>query len=296
VKSYQLKSPEFLQYCSVALPVLQLADFKHQYMKLFNSITIYMIILLTFLPGFVSAQAVKQKNPDSISSGPVSGMKLRGQNPSTIKSFIIPAALMSYGILSLSNNAIRTLDFSTKAEIQEDHPLFAHHLDNYMQYAPMAAVYGLNLAGIKGKHSIGEQTALYILSSGIMGVTTTTIKHLADRPRPDGSNNYSFPSGHTANAFAAAEFLNQEYRDVSPWICYAGYTVAAATGALRLYNNKHWLSDVVAGAGIGIASARIAYLVYPHLKKLVLGKQSVQYSLVPMYQQKAAGLAFSGTF
>jgi len=265
-------------------------------MKFFNHIKIQAFALLVSLTGYVSAQTVQSQKTDSISTSPVSVMKLRGQNPPTVRSFIIPAVLLSYGALSLSNNAIRTLDFSTKAEIQEDHPLFAHHLDNYMQYAPMAAVYGLNLAGVKGKHRIGDQTALYILSVGIMGVTTTTIKHLADRPRPDRSNNYSFPSGHTANAFAAAEFLNQEYRDVSPWIGYAGYTVAAATGALRLYNNKHWLSDVVAGAGIGIASTKIAYLIYPQLKKLVIGKQSMSYSMVPMYQQKAAGLAFSGTF
>lgn len=265
-------------------------------MKLFNYIKIQSFVLLTSLTGFVSAQTMQPQKPDSVNARPISVMKLRGQNPPNIKSFIIPAVLISYGVVSLSNNAIRTLDFSTKAEIQEDHPLFAHHLDNYLQYAPMVAVYGLNLAGVKGKHSIADQTALYILSFGIMGVTTTTIKHLADRPRPDGSNNYSFPSGHTANAFAAAEFLNQEYRDVSPWIGYAGYTVAAATGALRLYNNKHWLSDVVAGAGIGIASTKIAYLVYPHLKKLVIGKQSMSYSMVPMYQQKAAGIAFNGTF
>lgn len=265
-------------------------------MKLFNYLKNHILILSFLLTGSVSAQTVQPQRPDSMTAVQVPVMKIRGQNPPTIKSFIIPAVLVSYGVLSLSNNAIRKLDFTTKAEIQEDHPLFAHHLDNFMQYAPMAAVYGLNLAGVKGKHHIADQTALYVLSVGIMGVTTTTIKHLADRPRPDGSNNYSFPSGHTANAFAAAEFLNQEYRDVSPWIGYAGYTVAAATGALRLYNNKHWLSDVVAGAGFGIASTKIAYLVYPHLKKLVIGKQSMRYSMVPMYQQKAAGLAFSGTF
>jgi len=265
-------------------------------MKLFHSVKSYTIILATCLPGLVSAQVMQPEKPDSVYARPVSVMKMRGQNPPTIRSFIVPAVLVSYGLLSLGNNAIRTLDFSTKAEIQEDHPLFAHHLDNFLQYAPMVAVYGLNLAGIKGKHGIVDQTALYILSFGIMGVSTTTVKHLADRPRPDGSNNYSFPSGHTANAFAAAEFLNQEYRDVSPWIGYAGYTVATATGALRLYNNKHWLSDVVAGAGFGIASTKIAYLVYPHLKKLVIGKQSMHYSMVPMYQQKAAGIAFNGTF
>ncbi|MCX2480960.1 phosphatase PAP2 family protein [Pedobacter sp. MC2016-15] len=265
-------------------------------MKLFSHLKIQFFILLTSFTGFVSAQTIQPQQPDSTTASPVSVMKLRGQNPPTVKSFIVPAVLVSYGLLSLGNNAIRTLDFNTRAELQEDHPLFANHVDNYLQFAPMVAVYGLNLAGVKGKHGVVDQTALYLLSFGIMGATTGTIKRLADRPRPDGSNNYSFPSGHTANAFAAAEFLNQEYRDVSPWIGYAGYTVATATGVLRMYNNKHWVSDVVAGAGIGIASTKIAYLIYPHLRKLVIGKQSMQYSMVPMYQQKAAGIAFSGTF
>lgn len=255
-----------------------------------------LLILAACLPGLASAQILQSEKSDSVNARPISVMNTRAQNPPAIKSFIAPAILVSYGLVSLGNNAIRTLDYTTKAELQEDHPLFANHVDNYMQYVPMVAVYALNFAGIKGKHSIIDQTGLYILSFAIMGVSTTAVKRLADRPRPDGSNNYSFPSGHTANAFAAAEFLNQEYHDVSPWIGYAGYTVATATGILRMYNNKHWLSDVVAGAGIGIASTKIAYLVYPHLRKLVIGKQSLHYSVVPAYQQKAAGIAFCGTF
>lgn len=260
-------------------------------MKLFT------IILAVCLPGLVSAQIMKPEWQDSIPvKKPQSIMMERGLNPPKVKSFIVPAVLISYGLVSLGNNAIRTLDFNNRAELQEDHPLFANHVDNYLQFAPMVAVYGLNLAGVKGKHGVVDQTALYILSFGIMGATTTVVKRTVDRPRPDGSNNYSFPSGHTANAFAAAEFLNQEYRDVSPWIGYAGYTVATATGILRLYNNKHWVSDVVAGAGVGIASTKIAYLIYPHLRKLVVGKQSMYYSMVPTYQQKAAGISFNGTF
>ncbi|WP_442591282.1 phosphatase PAP2 family protein [Pedobacter sp. AW31-3R] len=261
-----------------------------------KSIKAFTLLFAAFLPVVVSAQILPPAIPDSVNTRPVAVIKLRGQDPPTIKSFIVPAVLVSYGLVSLGNNAIRTLDYTTKAELQEDHPLFANHLDNYIQYAPMATVYALNLAGVKGKHGIVDQTALYILSFGIMGGATTAVKRLANRDRPDGSNNYSFPSGHTANAFAAAEFLNREYRDVSPWIGYAGYTVATATGVLRMYNNKHWLSDVVAGAGVGIASTKIAYLIYPHLKKLVMGKQSLHYSLLPTYQQRAAGIAFNGTF
>jgi hypothetical protein len=262
-------------------------------MKSIKSIT---LLLTAFLPVLVSAQVHQSATPDSLPVSPVSIMKLHGQNPPTIRSFIVPAVLAAYGLVSLGNNAIRNLDYTTKAELQEDHPLFANHLDNYMQFAPMAALYGLNLAGIKGKHGFIDQTGLYILSFGIMGVSTGTVKRLADRSRPDGSNNYSFPSGHTANAFAAAEFLNREYRDVSPWIGYAGYTVATATGVLRMYNNRHWLSDVIAGAGFGIAATKIAYLVYPHLRSLLVRQHGRHYAMVPTYQQHSVGMAFSATF
>ncbi|MBB5637633.1 membrane-associated phospholipid phosphatase [Pedobacter cryoconitis] len=257
----------------------------------------FSLIFMLCLPGMIFAQQTdtsKRDSSQSVLKVPV--MKRRGLNPPQVKSFIVPAVLISYGLLSLGNNAVRRLDFSTKAELQEDHPAFAVHADNFLQFAPGVAFYALNLAGVKSKHGIVDGTALYVLSEAIMGVSTFSVKHIVGRERPNGSDNYSFPSGHTANAFAAAEFLNQEYRDVSPWIGYAGYTVATATGVLRMYNNKHWLSDVVAGAGFGIASTKLAYLIYPHLKKLVMGKQTMKYSLVPMYQQKAAGLAFSGTF
>ena len=240
----------------------------------------YGFILALCLPGIVAAQNFKPLNHDTVQ----------------LKSFIVPGILISYGLISLGNNPIRTLDYSTRAELQEDHPRFAVHVDNYIQYAPGVAYYALNLMGVKGKHSLSDGTALFILSEAIMTGSISVVKRMADRDRPDGSNNYSFPSGHTANAFAAAEFLNQEYRDVSPWIGYAGYTVATATGALRMYNNKHWLSDVVTGAGFGIASTKLAYLIYPHLKKLVLGSQTLKYSMVPMYQQKVVGLSFHGTF
>lgn len=257
---------------------------------------IFLFILFLGLPGLVFAQNSVPGVRDTVVVSKDLMLQHRGLNPPKVQSFIVPAVFITYGMISLGNNAIRDLDFSTRAELQEDHPLFANHLDNYLRYVPAIAFYGLNLAGVKSKHGIVDGTALYALSSGIMGLSTAVVKRAADRLRPDGSNNYSFPSGHTASAFAAAEFLNQEYRDVSPWIGYAGYTVATATGALRLYNNRHWVSDVVAGAGFGIASAKLAYLVYPRLKTMIVGKKALHYSMVPTYQQGAAGLFFSGTF
>jgi membrane-associated phospholipid phosphatase len=63
--------------------------------------------------------------------------------------------------------------------------------------------------------------------------------------RPDGSSYTSFPSAHTANAFTNAEILRREYKDLFTLYGVVGYTMAICTGYLRMYNNKHWLSDVV---------------------------------------------------
>jgi membrane-associated phospholipid phosphatase len=213
-----------------------------------------------------------------------------------IAPFIIPAVFLGYGAMGGGHNFVHTLDVTTRNELQEDHPLFSLHADNYMQYAPAVAVYALNLAGVKGKHSLADATGIYAISFGLMKASTLAVKSNTKRLRPDGSTRNSFPSGHTATSFAAAEFLKQEYKAVSPWIGYAGYTVATATGIMRLYNNRHWVSDVVAGAGFGIISTKVAYLVYPPLKKLIAGKSTADFSLVPTYQDKALGLSFASRF
>lgn len=66
----------------------------------------------------------------------------------------------------------------------------------------------------------------------------------------------SFPSYHTTQAFIGATVLAEEYggRRGGGWIMAGGFTLATATGAMRLLNNRHWSSDVLAGAGIGILS------------------------------------------
>lgn len=218
------------------------------------------------------------------------------KNTLRITSFIIPSVFIGYGIAAGGDNFVRDLDRTTRNELQEDHPFFSVHADNYMQYAPAAAVFALNLSGVKGRHSLGDAAGYYAVSMAIMTAATRITKAQTYRLRPDGTTNNSFPSGHTATSFAAAEFLRQEYKDVSPFIGYAGYLVAGTTGVLRLYNNRHWVSDVVAGVGFGVISTKLGYFLYPHLKKLVLGKDVKNYAFVPMYQQGTAGFAFSANF
>jgi membrane-associated phospholipid phosphatase len=210
-------------------------------------------------------------------------------------SYIAPAAFVTYGLLSLKVKPIRNVDFSVYNDLIEDHPNFRYHIENYLQYAPAVMVYGLNLAGIHGKNTFIDRTILYGMSEGIMALTTFSLKNITHRLRPDGSNRYSFPSGHTGNAFAAAEFMAQEYSEKSPWYGIAGYSFATATAILRVYNRDHWFSDIIAGAGFGILSTKAAYLIYPLFRnKLFHDKKSNKTtSLMPAFSNGTVGFAFT---
>ncbi|MFD0794835.1 phosphatase PAP2 family protein [Mucilaginibacter litoreus] len=213
---------------------------------------------------------------------------------SKLPSFIPPAVFITYGVLSFSVKPIRNLDYSIYNDLIEDIPNFHYHIENYFQYAPIAMVYGLNLAGIHGKNTFIDRTILIGMSEGIMALATFSIKGASNRLRPDGSNRYSFPSGHTGNAFAAAEFMAQEYSEKSIWYGIAGYSFATATAILRVYNRDHWFSDIIAGAGFGILSTKAAYLIYPLFRnKLFHDKNSNKSSLImPTYSNGMAGFSF----
>lgn len=168
--------------------------------------------------------------------------------------------------------------------------------DDYIQYVPIAAVYGLNLSGLKGKHGFKERTVILAMSYATMGALVNAMKYTFREKRPDAETRNSFPSGHTATVFMGAEFLYREYRDVSPWIGYAGYAVAFTTGYLRIYNNRHYLNDVIAGACIGIVSTKLAYWLYPKIfrKSGCNGKAVVD--VLPYCSSESAGLCVNLTF
>ena len=180
----------------------------------------------------------------------------------TVRTLMASMSLISYGIIAQLSPGLRELDSNIKSAVRKNNLNFRIHIDDYLQYAPELSVYALNALGIKGKHNFKDLTLIYLLSTVISGILVKSVKAISKVERPDGNGFNSFPSGHTATAFAGAELLRQEYKDVSPWFGIAGYTVASATGILRMYNNKHWFSDVMAGAGFGILSTKIAYYLY----------------------------------
>lgn len=79
-------------------------------------------------------------------------------------------------------------------------------------------------------------------------------KYSINEKRPEFGGYNSFPSGHTATVFMGAELVRIEY---GRWYGVGAYTIATGVGFMRMYNGRHWFHDLVAGAGVGILSARV---------------------------------------
>ena len=137
---------------------------------------------------------------------------------------------------------------------------FKTSIDDYTQYFGPALTLGLKLGGVEGRSDWQRFLVSSAMSYGIMAALVNGIKYTASEMRPDGSTANSWPSGHTATSFVGATILHKEYGLTrSPWYSVAGYGVATATGVMRVLNNRHWVSDVLSGAGIGIFSGELAY-------------------------------------
>ena len=137
---------------------------------------------------------------------------------------------------------------------------FKTGIDDYTQFFGPAMVVGLKLGGYEGRSDWPRLLASAGASYAIMAAFVNGIKYTAKEMRPDGSSANSWPSGHTATAFVGASLLHKEYGLTrSPWWSVAGYGVATATGVMRVLNNRHWISDVMSGAGIGIMSTELGY-------------------------------------
>ena len=137
---------------------------------------------------------------------------------------------------------------------------FKTGIDDYLQFFGPVVVVGLKMGGVEGRSDWPRLMSSSLMSYAIMAGLVNGIKYTAKEMRPDGSTANSWPSGHTATAFVGASILHKEYGLTrSPWYSVAGYGVAMATGVMRVLNNRHWISDVMSGAGIGIMSTELGY-------------------------------------
>jgi hypothetical protein len=203
-----------------------------------------------------------------------------------VAGFIVPLVLIGGGL------AVNNADFK-KNQLnyrQQNFPDFNNKIDDLMQFAPHGAVFALDWIGVKSKHGFKDKVGLMFTGGVIMLGTVMALKSTTDEFRPDNSSANSFPSGHTANAFFGAAVLAEEYKDQSIIYPILGYSAATATGVFRILNNRHWASDVLVGAGVGILSAKAAYVVYPWLKEKIGGKHAPKNVVfVPVYDGVTTG-------
>lgn len=230
------------------------------------------ILLICFLIYFET-----QAQPDSTKQ--IQSVKLHIRS-----NLAVPCLLAGLGALATTDN-----DFVNREDFYEVRnklmPQFRTHADDYLQYAPIAGVTILNIAGIKGEHDPINQAVLLIKSELIMSAIVFPLKRLTAIPRPDNQALNSFPSGHTAQVFAAATFLHKEYGKKRPLLSVLAYSTATGIGILRVMNNRHWISDVLVGAGIGIFSTNLAYLTHQNKwskRKLLSGTL-----IAPSYAQRS---------
>jgi membrane-associated phospholipid phosphatase len=180
---------------------------------------------------------------------------------------LVPALGLGYGIASMHIAALANTDRELQTRWANTNSTQRIRLDDYMHYLP--AVYALGkISCTETRENRTRLLGTFLTTKFIQYGSVFTTKRIIGRLRPDASSSHSLPSGHTAEAFANAEFLRMYVGKKQPWIAVLGYVIAAGTGFLRIYNNRHWFSDVVAGAAVGYGTARVGSWTFDRLNRL----------------------------
>jgi len=191
-------------------------------------------------------------------------------------------------IINYSNGAIGKENL--QEQIQDAFPDFDTTAEDFLLFVPTLTMYTADILKIKSKNNAFDQTKYLAISLIVNNVITFGLKNITNEERPNGENDQSFPSGHTSNAFVMATVLHHEFIDTSPWLAYSGYLFATTTGVFRVLNNKHWVSDVLVGAGLGIIVTDLVYRIEPLKKWNPFKNEKVQITIAPSYYKNTAGL------
>ena len=203
---------------------------------------------------------------------------------SFLRKSILPASLIGVGLLINKSKFEKNLQVDIRKAVGND---FETKIDDYLLFAPILQMYTADMLGVKSKNHWFDQSKYLFISNVISSGITDRLKIATHKTRPNGTKE-SFPSGHTTIAFTNAAVLYNEFRDSSPVLAYSGYGFAVAKGSLRMMNNKHWASDVLAAAGISILVTELVYLIKP-LKNFNPFKKSKHLTFYPNYNDGSYG-------
>lgn len=205
---------------------------------------------------------------------------------------VVPVSLVGLGVLGIGENSpMRGINLAIRNGLNEASGGVKLRFDDYVQYVPVAFYLTLDFMGLKAKHSFGERVAVAAVTYIAVTALSQGLKYTVREPRPDTGTRNSFPSGHTMTAFAGAELVRSEYG----WgVGMGAYALATTVGFMRMYNGRHWFNDVLAGAGLGILSARIGYWMLPlnrHIFRIPRKGQAMVASPVYYANTKAVGMS-----
>ncbi len=148
-----------------------------------------------------------------------------------------------------------------------------------LQYAPIALPWVMKLAGSPTRSGWAQMAVSQAIGVGIMAGSVKLLKDGLDEMRPDGSGSGSFPSGHSAWAFLGATMISRELGWRSSWYTFGAYTFATGVAVERVLSKRHFPADVVAGAGIGVISGELGYL----LGDVIFGKSRIENEWIGEY-------------
>jgi len=241
------------------------------------------LLLLFAFQSWTQARVNTIQN-DSVAMGNKTGNVL-------VKRMVLPASLITAS--AFLNHS--PFEDKVKSRIQDKVGIpSSFEIEDYLQYVPIGELYLADAARIPAKNDWFHQTLNLCLADFASTLITSTLKEAFHKTRPNGGT-LSFPSGHTTFSFTNASVLYYEFRETSSILAYSGFGFSTATGALRMVHNKHWLSDVMVGAGIGMAVTTLVYTFDPfqnwhpfHTKHSA--------TLMPAFQNHSAGFYFAMQF
>lgn len=212
----------------------------------------------------------------------------QGKNQQLLKNSLVPLALIGTGVfVNYSDGSLGKE--SLQDDIQDGLEGFHTELDNFLPFVPALTMYSADLLQVPARNDAFTQTKYLGIALLANNLVTLGIKKISDEDRPNGDP-YSFPSGHTSNAFVMATALHLEFKDSNILLAYSGYLFATATGVLRVMNNDHWVSDVLAGAGIGILSTQLVYHFEPLKNWQPFKKEGIKTAICPSLTDDTVGL------
>lgn len=244
----------------------------------------WMVLTLFFGMNYHPLQAQETDTLRKYEKSRPDSLKVPFYKSKLFRATIVPAVLIGYGVSTIKDNGIYS-SYDMRDDVLRHNPDFHSGLDNALLLAPYVELAVVNLLQQKSNNDFVNTALVTLKAEAVMAVLVFGLKEVTNLERPNGENDKSMPSGHTAQAFLAASIVHTELRHRSQWYGVGAYGIATGVGALRVLKNKHWQSDVFVGAGIGILSSHLSYLSHRNR----WGRKP--FTLIPTYNSNAAGVA-----